>query len=82
MTDNEILDLVLAQLGSINERLDNLESKIDGLGHQQNVIEANAVNVENTVKDVQRQQMKDTAEIKAISGMIFDEVVRVQYKNS
>lgn len=82
MTDNEKLDLILAQMGSINERLDNLESKIDELGHPLNVTGINAVNVENAIKDVQRQQMKDTAEIKAISGMIFDEVVRVHYKNN
>lgn len=32
---------------------------------------------ERSLKDLKRQQMKDTAELKAMDGMIFDEVERV-----
>ncbi len=34
-------------------------------------------NMENSIKDLKRQQMKDTAELKAMDGMILDEVERV-----
>lgn len=33
--------------------------------------------LEKPLKDLKRQQMKDTAELKAMDGMIFDEVERV-----
>ncbi len=33
--------------------------------------------LEKDVKALKRQQMKDTAELKAMDGMIFDEVERV-----
>ncbi len=32
---------------------------------------------EKTLRDLKRQQMKDTAELKAMDGMILDEVERV-----
>lgn len=34
-------------------------------------------NIESDLKALKRQQMKDTAELKAMDGMIFDEVERV-----
>lgn len=35
------------------------------------------VGLENDMKSLKRQQMKDTAELKAMDSMIFDEVERV-----
>lgn len=37
--------------------------------------------LEKSLKDLKRQQMKDTAELKAMDGMIFDEVEREEYMN-
>lgn len=34
-------------------------------------------NIEDAIKDLKRQQMKDTAELKAMDSMILDEVERV-----
>jgi hypothetical protein len=33
--------------------------------------------IEKSVKELKKQQMRDTAELKAMDGMIFDEVERV-----
>ncbi|POP31436.1 hypothetical protein C3B58_16485 [Lactonifactor longoviformis] len=33
--------------------------------------------LEDEMKSLKRQQMKDTAELKAMDSMIFDEVVRI-----
>jgi len=33
--------------------------------------------MEKSVKELKKQQMRDTAELKAMDGMIFDEVERV-----
>lgn len=45
------------------EKLDLILEKVTDLG--------------KPLKDLKRQQMKDTAELKAMDGMIFDEVERV-----
>lgn len=46
-----------------SEKLDLLLEKLDS--------------VENEIKSLKRQHMKDTAELKAMDSMIFDEVERV-----
>lgn len=51
--------------------------KLDLLIEQMQIMNEQIGDLENQVKEVKRQQMRSTAELKAMDGLILDEVERV-----
>ncbi len=53
--------------------IDLILEKVTGL----DLLLEKVTELEKGLKDLKRQQMKDTAELKAMDGMIFDEIEQV-----
>lgn len=63
MTDGEILKLLLEKVSSIDERVSNIDERVSS--------------IESDVAEFKYKLMKSTAELKAMDGLILDEVERV-----
>ncbi len=70
MTDSNKLDLIVEKIMQIDIRTATAEKKSGEL-------EVTVAGFDKRLKDLKRQQMRDTAELKAMDNMIFDEVERV-----
>lgn len=70
MTDSEKLDLILYKLQEHEEVFSKIENRMQ---RHEEVFN----NIENNIQELKCQQMKSTAELKAMDKIILDEVKRV-----
>ncbi|HKM22582.1 MAG TPA: hypothetical protein VJZ01_11150 [Lachnospiraceae bacterium] len=91
MTDSEKLDVILGKMDSLDNKVDMLDNKVDSLGNKVNSLDNKVDSLDNKVdsldnkvdflesevKQLKRQNIKSTAELKAMDSLIFDEVERV-----